>query len=119
MQRTMVSISVLLWHNRYKLTFEDNHGLNPPPPRCDGNGDGDALTVVCCRTHIDGPRAHIVDGVVLIHQVIDGRLVHIQDIVLMTRGIVCSRDLHLKVREGHSAHLARQALSLVCHHAVG
>ena len=96
MQRTMVSISVLLRHDKYKLTFEHNHGQNPPSRRRDGYGDGDALTVVCCRTHIDGARAHEVNGDVLIHRVIDGRLIHIQDKVLMTRGIVRSRDLHLE-----------------------
>ena len=45
----------------------------------DGTLLPDAATVVCCRTHIDGARAHEVNGDVLIHRVIDGRLIHIQD----------------------------------------
>ena len=44
---------------------------------------------------------------------INGRLIHIQDIVLMTRGIVRSRDLHLEVREGLGAHLARSVCQMI------
>jgi hypothetical protein len=116
--RTMVSISVRIEHDKYKLTFEHHHRWNPPSRRRDRHGDSDALTVVCRGPHINGPRAHEVDGDVEIRRHIGGRLIHVQDIVLMTRGIVRSRDLHLEMREGLGAHLARLSLSLVGGHAV-
>ena len=94
-------------------------GVRPSPFFLLQIGDGDALLVVCCGAQIHGARAHKVNGDVLIHRMIDRSLIHIQDEVLMARGIIHSRDLHLEVREGLGAHLARSALSLVGRHAVG